>query len=943
MLRLRFLTAFTLLLIATRADFTGSIPVTDSLSLSRITNTTDEVLNLNPTISGDGSYIAFESTQDLADAKRPVGFQAVRAKLSDPVHFENIGSTRIVSPAVSQDGSAIAFSSTEDLLKQNLDHNAEIFLYRNSSLKQLTHTQPTDSGRRLEEGNFHPSISDDGKSIVFTSNCSPLGRNTDGKFELFLYDDDSESITQLTFSAAVFGVSNAKISGDGSRIIYLERNLTSLGSGLSLRLYTRSSAVTETIAEEKSRLALTYGRAISDDGFRVVYSDETAANQSQVFLYDAKNHISKQITALGSRADDVPLHPTISGDGNRILFATRRSVVGGNSDRSVELYLYDVPSDQLIKLTEAPAEAKAEVVSSLDDQGRMAVFNFPRVLSGPVSSEELANNSEIYTAVLPPRPETGTLSLFNGAALGREPASAPMLAPGTLAIAEGRALAFTRVEAIGGADGLFPTNLMGTTVLVDGHESRLLYVSSNQVHFVVPLSTALGKAEVVITNSDGFRSKANIEIRSVAPGIFSRNGLGQGKALVLEADRLDPESLDPSDGQLSLCLFATGVRNANDLSVQIGRSILPAVNVTSLDLPGLDQITVAIPQSFTGSGTMTVALLADTQKSNSLTISFGGTKPPDSTPTPTPISTPLPSPTVFPSPAPKPSPSASPAPVPTPLPSPEPSQSPSPEPSPLPSPSLSPQLPPSPDPSPDASPFPSPLPVPSPTVSPAPTPTPIPEPSPSPVPGPTPSPTVTPAPVPTPTPEPSPAGPLPKVVISQIYGGGGNSGAPYRNDFIEIFNGGTVPMDLSGWSVQYAAANSATWSVTVLTSVILSPGEYYLIQQASGGTAGASLPLPDASGTAAMAAASGKVALVKSTVPLTSSCPATNDLVDLIGYGSSNACFRGNGPATGSSNSLALLRKENGCADTKNNGNDFASGTPQPRNRASTTNLCVLK
>jgi len=26
------------------------------------------------------------------------------------------------------------------------------------------------------------------------------------------------------------------------------------------------------------------------------------------------------------------------------------------------------------------------------------------------------------------------------------------------------------------------------------------------------------------------------------------------------------------------------------------------------------------------------------------------------------------------------------------------------------------------------------------------------------------------------------------LVISQVYGGGGNSGAPFRNDFIEIFN-----------------------------------------------------------------------------------------------------------------------------------------------------------
>src|SRR5712691_2750959 len=72
------------------------------------------------------------------------------------------------------------------------------------------------------------------------------------------------------------------------------------------------------------------------------------------------------------------------------------------------------------------------------------------------------------------------------------------------------------------------------------------------------------------------------------------------------------------------------------------------------------------------------------------------------------------------------------------------------------------------------------------------------------------------------------------VVISQIYGGGGNSGAPYKNDFIELHNRGTSPVNLTGWSVQYAAAAGTTWQRTNLTTVTLQPGQYYLIQEAAG-------------------------------------------------------------------------------------------------------------
>ncbi len=45
------------------------------------------------------------------------------------------------------------------------------------------------------------------------------------------------------------------------------------------------------------------------------------------------------------------------------------------------------------------------------------------------------------------------------------------------------------------------------------------------------------------------------------------------------------------------------------------------------------------------------------------------------------------------------------------------------------------------------------------------------------------------------------------VVISQVYGGGGNSGATYTHDFIELFNASYSSVNLNGWSVQYASAS----------------------------------------------------------------------------------------------------------------------------------------
>src|SRR5690606_10571022 len=111
------------------------------------------------------------------------------------------------------------------------------------------------------------------------------------------------------------------------------------------------------------------------------------------------------------------------------------------------------------------------------------------------------------------------------------------------------------------------------------------------------------------------------------------------------------------------------------------------------------------------------------------------------------------------------------------------------------------------------------------------------------------------------------------VVISQVYGGGGNSGATFTHDFVELFNRGTATVDLTNWSIQYTGATGTSWAVTPLTGSI-APGGYYLIQQAPGSGGTMPLPAPDAAGSVMMAAASGKVALSSTLTPLTSACPA---------------------------------------------------------------------
>ena len=194
----------------------------------------------------------------------------------------------------------------------------------------------------------------------------------------------------------------------------------------------------------------------------------------------------------------------------------------------------------------------------------------------------------------------------------------------------------------------------------------------------------------------------------------------------------------------------------------------------------------------------------------------------------------------------------------------------------------------------------------------------------------------------------------PNIVISQVYGGGGNSGATYTNDFIELFNRGSTGVSVNGWSVQYASATgtgnfgaSSTQS-TPLPDVIIAPGQYLLIEEAPGSGGTTPLPTPDVTDSSPinMSGTAGKVALATTAASLgcnggSNPCsPAALALiVDLVGFGGANF-FEGSAPTAAPSNTTSVQRLNEGCTDSDDNASDFSVGAPVPRNSASPLHDC---
>ncbi len=194
---------------------------------------------------------------------------------------------------------------------------------------------------------------------------------------------------------------------------------------------------------------------------------------------------------------------------------------------------------------------------------------------------------------------------------------------------------------------------------------------------------------------------------------------------------------------------------------------------------------------------------------------------------------------------------------------------------------------------------------------------------------------------------------VPHVVISEVYGGGGNSGALYTHDFIELYNPTASDVVMGGWSVQYQGGGGSGpfTAVAKFSGTIRSHG-FFLLQANPGSGGTAPLPAPDGVAAISLAASSGKIALCSDTLPVAG--PSDPGVVDFVGYGSANL-FEGGGAAAAPGNTTSVERKASAGSDaasmsvggaeehsgngrdSDDNAADFIRRDPEPQNDPSGT------
>lgn len=198
-----------------------------------------------------------------------------------------------------------------------------------------------------------------------------------------------------------------------------------------------------------------------------------------------------------------------------------------------------------------------------------------------------------------------------------------------------------------------PTSLAGTVVTVRDslgttRQASLFFVSPSQINCVIPAGTANGTATLTVSSGDGKLSAAVIQIATVAPGLFTSDGSGNGFAagyvlrvktngaqIVEQIARWDstqnkmvgvPIDLSSSTDQLYLVGFGTGFRYRSSLAAVtaaiggVSSQVLYAGEQSGF--VGVDQVNLLLPQSLAGRGEVNLTLTVDGQVANTIKLQF---------------------------------------------------------------------------------------------------------------------------------------------------------------------------------------------------------------------------------------------------------------------------------------------------------------------------------
>lgn len=297
-----------------------------------------EKLSIFPSINGDGTRVAFETTSNINGGNPNMVRQIYIFDTTTDSFIQVTDDSAEPSqdPFINAPGNRVAFESEADINGVNIGGNKEIFVFDTATQTffQITNEPSGNS--------INPSISADGNLVAFQSNANINGGNPDTISQVYLANISSGTIKQIT-SSAPSGSGDAWLSADGNFITFESNdNLTGqFHDGFTkVFLYdVNANSITQITVIP----GISQDPSINADGTVIAFQSDANFNgnngtgEREIWLFDTKNGKFTQVTDVSGDGDS--FHPVVSADGTRVAFDSRAIINGGNSQEVLQVFL----------------------------------------------------------------------------------------------------------------------------------------------------------------------------------------------------------------------------------------------------------------------------------------------------------------------------------------------------------------------------------------------------------------------------------------------------------------------------------------------------------------------------------------------------------------------------------------------------------------------------
>ena len=347
------------------------------------------------------------------------------------------------SAAISSDGRYVAFASdATDLLPAGTDTNGVTDIFRRDLQTNTTiRVSVSTAGAQANDYSYNPSISGDGRYVVFTSDATNLvAGDNNGLSDIFIRDVTANTTTRVSVSCDNIDPNGwsdkPSISADGNYVAYHSNAYNLVGDPHGLPTPCRGDTTQNTVdvfvwnrnTNQTSLISVdnagnqgnqwSNNPVISSDGRYVAFwsvatnlvPGGTTGGRTHIFFHDrdtdadgifdepgAISTVLVDKSTTGTEGNDLSQDPTISADGHHVAFiSSATNLVNGDTNNQDDIFVRNTQTNITTRASVGPGGIQANLYSTsptISSDGRYVAFSSDatNLVAGDIN-----NNTDVF-------------------------------------------------------------------------------------------------------------------------------------------------------------------------------------------------------------------------------------------------------------------------------------------------------------------------------------------------------------------------------------------------------------------------------------------------------------------------------------------------------------------------------------------------------------------